>query len=373
MPFFFAKTTFGLHEVLLNEIKQLDLKPVEVKSRGVYFESSWQGCYLANLALRTASRIELPILDFPAYNPNDLYHNIYKKHDFTKYIDPSQTLAIKASTEESILHDQRLVAMKIKDAIVDQFREKFGERPNVDTEDPDLLVVAHIFKNQVSISVDTSGDPLFKRGYRKRNVIAPLKESLAAGLLYLSEWDQKSPIIDPMCGSGTFLIEAALMALNIAPGTLRKKFSFQKHKGFQADSWQKALDQVSAQEKNEIDFKFYGFDKNPDSLAAAKMNAKAAGVDEFIIFKREAVDLVKPPIEKGMIVTNPPYGKRLSEIEKDLYLDLSFSLKQRFKGWPCWILSGNKELTQLLKMKSQRKYFVFNGPLECRFLNYQIY
>ncbi|ASD64571.1 THUMP domain-containing class I SAM-dependent RNA methyltransferase [Bdellovibrio bacteriovorus] len=374
MPQFFASTARGLVEPLELELKELGLKVTDRYIGGVFFESNWEGCYKANLHSRLASRILKPVLDFTAYQPEELYSQILR-HDFTKYIKPNQTISIDASVNESKMRDQRFVAMKVKDAIVDQFREKFGVRPDVDNTNPDLRIHVRAIKNQFNVAIDTSGDSLFKRGYRKEVGDAPLKENLAAGLLRLSEWDRQSPLVDFMCGSGTFLIEAAMMSLNIAPGINRKGFGFQNWLNYEEETWEKVVQEAMDAEKEELDFKFYGFDIDKRVLMNAKDNAKRAGVDQVIEFKKESVATVEPPVEKGLIIVNPPYGARIGDEDnlRDVYRDLSFTMKHRFKGWDAWILSGNKELIADLKLKSTRKHFVFNGNIECRFLKYSMF
>lgn len=374
MPEFFASTAKGLVEPLEAELEALGLALVDRTVGGVFFESSWEGAYKANLHSRCASRILKPVLDFTAYQPEELYGNILR-HDFTKYIDPDQTLSIDVSVKESKMHDQRFVAMKIKDAIVDQFREKFGKRPDVDNANPDLRIHVRAIRNHFSVALDTSGTSLFMRGYRKETGDAPLKENLAAGLILLTGWDQKSPLVDLMCGSGTFLIEAAMMALNVAPGIHRNRFGFQNWKNFDEKIWDKLVDEAASAEKEDIDFKLYGFDIDKKAIAATKENAKRAGVDHVLELKREPVATITAPAEKGTIIVNPPYGARIGDEDnlRDVYRDLGFTLKHRYKGWDCWLLSGSKELIMDLKLKSTRRHFVYNGNIECRFLKYSMF
>jgi 23S rRNA G2445 N2-methylase RlmL len=374
MPEFFASTAKGLVEPLESELKELGFKVTGTTGGGVYFDGNWESCYKANLHSRLASRILKPILDFTAYQPEELYANI-QKHDFTKYIKPNQSIKIDATVKDSMMRDQRFVAMKIKDAIVDQFRDKFGVRPDVDNQNPSLIVYVRCVKNQFNVSIDTSGDSLFMRGYRREVGEAPLKENLAAGLLRVSGWDRKSPLVDFMCGSGTFLVEAAMMALNVAPGMQRKSFGFQNLLNYEPESWDKVINEAIEGELEDVDFKIYGYDIDRRILDSARDNAKRAGVDHIIEFKREPVATVEPPAEKGMVVLNPPYGARIGDEDnlRDVYRDLSFTLKHRFKGWDAWILSGNKELIMDLKLKSTQKHFVFNGNIECRFLKYSMF
>ncbi len=373
MPQFFASCPKGLVEPLEAELKDLGMQPYDRSQNGVFFDTNWEGCYKVNLNSRFASRILKPILSFPAYQAEELYNNI-KKHDFTKYIDAHQTIKVDASVKESMLKDQRFVAMKVKDAIVDQFREKTGERPSVDNERPDLTVYVKVYKNRFSVAIDTSGDSLFMRGYRLEAGEAPLKENLAAGLLQLTGWDMKTPIVDPMCGSGTILIEAMMMALHIAPGSMRKRFGFMRLKGFDQEAWDRVLNEALDAEVETTDLHLYGYDNDRRVLMKAIENAKRAGVNEFIQFKKGNVVTLVPPVEKGIVITNPPYGARLGDEDnlRDVYRDFSHTLKTQFKGWDVWILSGNKDLIGDLKLKASRKHFVYNGSIECRFLRYEM-
>lgn len=374
MPQFFASAPRGLADALSEELKSLGLNVTDVNQSGVTFESNWEGCYKANLHSRLASRIMKPILDFTAYQPEELYAQV-RRHDFTKYITPDQTLAVDASTRDSRIHDQRFIAMKVKDAIVDQFRDKYDRRPNVDNERTDLRVMVRVVNNQFSLAIDTSGASLFQRGYRKEAVEAPLKENLAAGLLTLTQWDRQSPLVDFMVGSGTLLIEAAMMALNIAPGVHRKQFGFMRLANFDRQIWDKLVQEAMDQEKDDLEFRFYGYDIDRRAILKARENAKRAGVDHVIELKTESVATVEPPVEKGLIVVNPPYGARIGDEDnlRDVYRDMGFTLKHRFKGWDAWILSGNKELIGDLHLKSTRKHFVYNGAIECRFLKYSMH
>jgi 23S rRNA G2445 N2-methylase RlmL len=374
MAHFYASCPQGMADLVEKELQSFGLKTWEKTAGGVVFESNWAGCYKANLNSRYASRILKPVLDFPAYQNDELYHNI-RKHDFTKYIKPDQTLAIDVVVKDCKLNDQRFVAMKIKDAIVDQFREKFGVRPDVDSKEPDLRIHVRGNKNNFAVSVDTSGHSLFMRGYRLKTGEAPLKENLAAGLLGLAEWDKKTAIVDLFCGSGTILIEAAMMALNIAPGLQRKSFGFMNLLDFDEDVWEKVVQEAIEGEKEELDFKFYGHDIDKKVLDIAKKNAKSAGVAEFIEFKTTPVAVALPPEEKCIVICNPPYGSRIGDEDnlKDVYRDLGFTLKHRFTGCEAWVLSGNKDIMQEMKLKSTRRHFVYNGNIECRFLKYEMY
>lgn len=376
MARFLAMTSRGLVDVLEQELKDLGMQKVlKGLGGGVFFEGNWAACYRANLRSRVATRILLPILDFPAYKPEELYHNILK-HDFTKYIDPNGKIAVEASVRESgAFRDQRFVAMKVKDAIVDQFREKFDIRPDVDAQQPDLRIVVRAVKNAFSVSIDTSGEPLFKRGYRVGHTETYVKEHLAAGILKLTEWKSDCSIVDPMCGSGTFLIEAALMALQISPGSLRKQFAFQKLKGFQKGEWEREVSEALAEERDELPFKFYGYDIDRQALKIAKRNAEEAGVADFIEFDRRPMETLTAPVGKGVVLVDPPYGQRVGTKDEllETYKNLAHTLKSGFKGSECYVLSGHPELSAAMKLKAERKYPVFNGPIECRLLKYRMF
>ena len=373
---FLAMTSRGLHDVLSDELTTLGLKVLGKEPAGVWFGSPWKGCYKANLCLRSATRVVKPLLDFPAYKNDELYHNV-KKHDFTKYIHPSGYIAVEAHVRDSSFKDSRFVALKVKDSIVDQFRERFGVRPSVDKKAPDLKIIVRVVKNQVSLSLDTSGESLAFRGYRKVAGPAPLREHLAAGLLKMSGWQPGVPLVDPMCGSGTFLIEAAMMARDMAPGSLRKRFAFQALKGFHQEAWDRVVQEAMSRESDHGNSPLYGFDLRQRAIQDSRTNAREAGVEEDIVFKRTPVSILENPNateKKGIVIINPPYGERLSLSYElvDAYKDFAFTLKTHFRGWTCWMISGNPELTRVLKLKASQKYPVYNGPLECRFLKYEV-
>ncbi|MFN3697094.1 MAG: class I SAM-dependent RNA methyltransferase [Pseudobdellovibrio sp.] len=376
MAKFFASCPTGLADLVEKELQELGLKTGTKTMGGVVFDSNWEGCYKANLHSRFASRILKPLLDFPAYTPEEIYNNV-RKHDFTKYIKPDQTIAIDATVRESKMADQRFLAMKVKDAIVDQFRDKYGVRPNVSNDNPDLRIHIKGVRNQFHMQLDTSGHSLFMRGYRTKTGEAPLKENLGAGLIALAGWDKKSPLLDLFCGSGTILIEAAMMAANMAPGIHREGFGFMNLLDFNQEAWLKVLDEAESQELESIEALLFGYDHDKRVLQMAKDNARNAGVAKFIEFKNTPISVAAPPPEvpAGMILTNPPYGARIGDEDnlKDVYRDLGFTLKTRFDGWDAWILSGNKELLSEMKLKSTQKVFLMNGNIECRLLKYEMY
>lgn len=374
MPRFIALTSRGCVDVLLEELQSMGLENLQKTPGGCFFEGPWAHAYRVNLQSRIATRVLLTILDFSAYNQDDLYNNI-RKHDFTKYIDPSQTIAVESSTSSEIFRDQRFVALKVKDAIVDQFREKYDVRPDVDSKNADFVINVRVQGSSVSVGLDTSGSALFRRGYREERVDAPLKEYLAASLLRMTGWNGEVPLVDPMCGSGTILIEAALQGLGISPGTLRRRFAVQKWKVFQREAWEQETASALATEKEFPPGLLFGSDIDRKAVSAAKTNARAADVADLISFSTNGVDMISPPEgPPGIVIVNPPYGERLGELDllKDSYRDLGFTLKTKFKGWTAWVLSGDPELPGLMGLKSTRRIPVFNGPIECRFLKYEI-
>ncbi len=373
MPKFYVSTSKGLSEALSGELKEIGLKVVQVDKQGCAFEGPWSDCVKANLRSRLATRISLPVLDFPAYKAEELYNNV-KKHDFTKYLKTKMTFSVKAKLNTCAIKDQRLLAMKVKDVIADQFNEKWGVRPSVDKEFPDVRFFIFGSKNEYRLSVDTTGYSLSQRGYRKDPTEAPLREHLAAGLIQLTGWDKKIPLVDPLCGSGTLLIEAALMLKNISTGSFHKKFSFQSFSHIPEKLFDEELEKAMAEEEDGPGFKLFGFDKSWKNIEAAKKNAQRAGVDDLIVFKKENTLSLLPPVPEGMIVTNPPHGIRLGDefFLEEFYKDFAYNFKRNFPGWSLWVLSGDPKWTAFLKMKARKHYRIDNGGVDCRWIHYPI-
>ena len=373
MPQFYASTSRGLSEALSRELKEIGLKVGRVDRQGCAFEGPWSDCVKANLRSRLATRISLPVLDFPAYKADELYNNV-KKHDFTRYLTAKMTFSVKAKINTCAIKDQRLLAMKVKDVIADQFNEKWGIRPDVDKEIPDVRFFIFGSRNEYRLSVDTTGYSLSQRGYRKDSTEAPLREHLAAGLIELTSWDKKTPLVDPLCGSGTLLIEAALMLKNISPGSFHKKFSFQSFSHIPEKLFDEELEKAMAEESEGPDFKLFGFDKNGKNINASQKNAERAGVDDLIVFTRANALSLEAPVPQGIIVTNPPHGIRLGDefFLEEFYKNLSHNLKKNFSGWPLWILSGDPKWTSCLKMKAKKHYSIDNGGVDCRWIHYPI-
>ncbi len=377
MPIFLAITSRGLLEPLAAEIESLKVKRVKKGTDSVEFEGSWADLYRVHLYSRLATRILMPVSDFIAYNQDDLYSGVFKKHDFTKYIHPRQTLRIEAHVREhKNLTDQRFVAMKVKDAVVDQFYKKFDERPSVgDEETADLRIVVRIVRNEVSLAIDLTGESLSYRGYRKFMGEAPLREHVATGLVRLAKWSPAMPLVDPFCGSGTILIEAALDAHGYSALKRRRSFAFEKLLNFQESVFQELKKDLPRKAPPAQPF-IFGYDKDAHVLEMARSNARAAGVEDWISFEQCDVANLKAPsgVAPGMILTNPPYGERLEDTEtaKNLMTTFAKTLKTEFKGWDCWILNGNPEAITGLKLKAKLKIPVWNAQIDCRLLNYPI-
>jgi len=373
MPQFFATTPRGLEKVLEKELHSLGIFKTHLGIAGVSFNTNWAGCYLANLKLVSPSRVLYPVLDFPAYEPDHIYHNVLK-HDWTKYISVDQTIAMDSKVRDSIIRDLRIVALKAKDAVVDQFRNKFGTRPNVDSDNPDLQISLRLVRNICTVSLDTSGGSLHARGYRDHGAPAPLKENLAAALVKMTGWNEKSPLMDPMCGSGTICIEAALMGLRIPPGVFRRKFGFQKWKTFQQESYKEIVDQISSEEIKDAPFRIYGSDCDMRAISASRIHSENAGTEVMTIFRKQNIEEFEPAPSPGVLITNPPYGERLGSESQNipLYEQLGSILRQKFIGWNCFVLTGSPELARALGMKPDQRYRVFNGSIECQFLGFEL-
>lgn len=371
---FFATAARGVEEVLAGEMNALGLSGVTVEKGGVRFTGDLAACYRANLWLRTASRILIPLAEFPCDSPQSLYDGV-RTVPWERYLTPDTTLAVECTLRDSSLTHSVFVAQKTKDAIVDTLRDRFGRRPSVNPKDPDLLVNVHLVRNRCTVSLDSSGGGLDRRGYRIEAGEAPLRETLAAALVLLTGWNGGVPLVDPLCGSGTILIEAALLALNRAPGLTRERFGFQRWPGFNAPLWRKILNDARQAERTSPAAPLVGSDRLEEVLAVARNNSRRAGVERFITFSPGDVRELTPPPPPGVILTNPPYGRRLGEEEqlKAFYRQIGDVFKQRCAGYTAWLLTGGQELAKEVGLKASRRIVLFNGPLECRLLKYDLY
>jgi putative N6-adenine-specific DNA methylase len=366
-----AKTLQGLENILAEELNCLGAKGINILRRAVKFSGNKEMMYKANIHLRTAIKILVPIYSFVARNEDMLYKEVGEV-DWSRYMNVSDTLAVDGVVSSPYFKHSLYVALKTKDAIVDQFRKNKGRRPSVDPENPGLKINVHISSDQCSLSLDSSGEPLYKRGYRKNRNLAPLNESLAAGLILLSGWKGKSNFVDPMCGSGTLPIEAALIAYNIPPGIYRYEFGFEKWKDFDLELYRDIVDEVN--EKTDFREKIIGSDVSGDSIKFALSNAKNALLSNKIIFRRQKMEEFMPPEGGGTAIINPPYGERIQKQDiNKFYAMIGERIKHKFTGYDVWILSGNIEAMKNIGLHPSKKISLVNGDIECKFQKYSIY
>ena len=366
-----AKTFQGLEEVLAKELTELGASNIEIGRRMVSFTGDKEMMYKANFYLRTAIRILKPIKHFEAKNADEVYEAI-KSIAWEEYLDTNKSFAVDAVVFSNEFRHSKFVAYKVKDAIVDYFREKNGERPSIRINNPDVALNIHIAEDKCTLSLDSSGESLHRRGYRQEAVEAPLNEVLAAGMILMSGWHGECDLIDPMCGSGTIPIEAALIARNIAPGVFRKEFAFEKWIDFDQELFDKIYNDDS--QEREFAHKIYGYDNNPKANEIATHNIKAAGVSKDVTLKLQPFQQFEQPKEKAVIITNPPYGERISTNDLlGLYSMIGERLKHAFTGNTAWILSYREECFDQIGLKPTAKIPLFNGALECEFRKYEIF
>ena len=366
-----AKTFQGLEEVLAQELTELGASNIEIGRRMVSFTGDKAMMYKANFCLRTAIRILKPIKHFTANSADEVYDAV-KSIEWDEYLDNMSSFSVDAVVFSEEFRHSKFVAYKVKDAIVDYFREKTGNRPSVRINNPDLGINIHIAENECTLSLDSSGESLHRRGYRQEQVEAPLNEVLAAGMILMTGWRGECDLIDPMCGSGTIPIEAALIARNIAPGVFRKEFGFEKWKDFDRE----LLDSIYNDDSQEKEFnhKIYGYDNNPKANEIATHNVKAAGLSRDIVLKIQPFQQFEQPKEKSIIITNPPYGERISSDDLlGLYKMIGERLKHAFTGNDAWILSYRDECFDQIGLKPSVKIRLMNGALECQFRQYQLF
>lgn len=371
---FFATTFKGLEEVLAGEIAGLGGEDVSAGAGSVAFSGDMALCYRANLWLRSANRVVLLLSEFPAPTPAALYEGA-SGIPWAELFPPDRTIAVDATVRDSGITHSHFAAQKTKDAIVDRFRETAGRRPDVDAKSPEVRIVVRIVRDECAVSLDTSGESLNRRGYRTNPSEASLKETLAAGLLLLAGWQGDEPLIDPACGAGTIPIEAALIAGNVAPGSLGRDFGFQRLHGFDRRRWEALLSETREAARHPVPVRIEGSDIAPVAVAGAMKNAAAAKVNERILFNARSVRNLDPGEGPGTLLCNPPYGVRLpgGEEVETFYREMGEALKKRCRGWTAYLLSGNSAVTRFLGLKASRKFPVMNGPIDCRLLKYELY
>lgn len=367
-----AKTIFGLENILAEELKLLGGKNIILGNRAVSFSASLSDLYKMNLASKTALRILKPIKSFNAKSPEQLYRKS-QEINWLKYIDTESTFAIDSAVHSLNFTHSKYAALKLKDAIVDQIRDIKGKRPNVDIKDPDIRINLHIENDKCTISLDSSGESLHKRGYRISGFEAPLNEVLAAGLVLLSGWNKISTFIDPMCGSGTIAIEAALSAANKAPNLNRERFGFMSWDNYDSKLFNKVKTELV---KGEIktNTKIYASDKSEKTINHAKKTIQRAGLINEIDLNISDFEKIENKFNVGTIIMNPPYDERIREKDiAELYKKIGDKLKQDFKGFEAWIFSANKEAIKHIGLRPSKKITLFNGALECKFMKFDLY
>ena len=367
-----AKTFFGFEEILAKELTQLGAQNVKAGTRVVTFVGDKGFMYKANLALRTAIKILKPIKTFKAFNEKGLYNGI-KSIDWSNYLNEHQTFVVETTLHSDHFTHSQFVALKTKDAIVDQFRENTGNRPDIDKDFPDLRIHVHIDRDFVKVSLDTSGSSLHHRGYRTATNIAPINEVLAAGMLLLSGWDGNSHFLDPMCGSGTILAEAAMIACNIPANINRKEFAFERWKDWDSELFDKILESL-LKKTREFHYTITGYDKAPSAVNKAKDNIRNANLDDYVSIRHDDFFKTEKMSEGPLhMVFNPPYGERLNiELER-FYREVGDTLKQKYPNTNAWFITANLEALKYVGLRPSRKIKLFNGKLEARLVKYEMY
>ncbi|MFA6033979.1 MAG: THUMP domain-containing protein [Myxococcota bacterium] len=377
---FFAASPRGIEHCTALELEAIGAKNVIEGHGGVHFEGDMPLLYRANLCLRTATRVELFLREFAAADKVMLYDQVHRMK-WEKYIPAGGTMAVYCDIGARIqgkgIDHTGYAALKIKDAVVDRIRDETGSRPDVDKKEPDVLVHGFFNGTRCTLGLDSSDPGLHERGYRKADTGAPLKETLAAALVDLSGWDGVVPLIDPMCGSGTLVIEAAMKALGIAPGLKRKRFGFMHWPEFDRNAWAEELSQARSLVKKPVKPFIFAYDIDPNAVEIARANAKSAGVADAITFNCQPFDALLPVegLPPGVILTNPPYGKRVAVDAglSALYKMMGDTFKHKMKGWTAFLFTGNLEMAKHVGLRTSKRIELMNGPIECRLLRYEMF
>lgn len=368
-----AKTFSGLEEVLMEEIKEIGGTNIKKLQRSVSFDGDKKTLYRANYKLRTALKILVPIFDFEFDDIDEFYKNIHKIV-WEKNFTVDKTFMIEAVISSDIFRNTQFAALRAKDAIVDRFRERTGERPSIDKYAPQIKINVYVKGNYCNISLDSSGDALFKRGYRESGGAAPINEVLAAGLVLLSKWDKKKEFLDFMCGSGTILIEAAMIGMNIPPQFKRKFFAFQEWKNFDLGLWEEVQEEENKKQSKKS-ITLFGSDISLKAIEMARENVANSGLSSYIKLKRASFTTLKYETPKH-IVFNPPYGKRIGGEEEDMYdfyEKIGDTLKQNYTNSEAWFITGNLPALKHVGLRTSKRIILFNGPIESRFVKYELY
>lgn len=370
--YFFAPCPRGLESVLAAELEQLDAASIQPSPGGVAFQGDWRTCYRANLESRIASRVLWQITRHPYRSEADIY-DLTHALPWQDWFEPGLSIKVNLAAIKCPLRSLDFVTLRIKDAVCDKFRATRGKRPDIDTASPDMRIHGFLDAQKFTLYLDTSGEALFKRGLRQTQGEAPLRENLAAGILALAGWHPGTPLLDPMCGSGTLLLEAAQIACRIAPGSGRQ-FAFEKLKLFDAGNWKKLKQTATSRQLERTFQSIYGSDLYGSALAHARHNLTAAGLAECVTLKQANVLEISPPAETGILVSNPPYGMRIGDQQElaVFYPQLGNVLKQRFSGWRAFLLTADPMLPKTIRLTPSRRIPLFNGALECRLLEYRL-
>ncbi len=369
---FFAPCPRGLEALLTDELRGFGAADLRTVPGGVSFRGSMELCWRANLGSRLASRVLLQLLHKPYKNELDVY-NAAHAVDWPTLFGVERSLRVDVNAIRCPLRSLDFLTLRIKDAVCDRFRARLDKRPDVDTRNPDVRVHGFLDATHFTLYLDTSGEPLYKRGWRTEVGEAPLKENLAAGIVMLSGWDRRETLYDPMCGSGTLLIEAAMLALGMPPGA-RREFGFQRLAGHDAAGWAALREAVLAAATPSSPLEIYGSDSSPREIERARDNLEAAGLMGSVVFGVGDVLEMPPPAASGVMIANPPYGVRLGETNElaAFYPQLGNTLKARYSGWRCYLFSGDPELAKLIRLHASKRTPLFNGPLECRLYEYRM-
>ncbi len=373
MEKFFATCPRGLEPLLVEDIAAAGVADLKAIPGGVHFVADWPACYAINLRSRIATRVLWRVANGKYVREDDIY-KLALDTPWAKWFAAKQTIRVDVVAVKSPLKSLEFITLRIKDAVCDRFRADKGARPNVDTREPEVRIHGFLTADECTLYIDTSGAPLYQRGLRQKTVEAPLKENVAAGILRLSGWQPGTPLLDPMCGSGTFLSEAAQMALNIAPGAGGRSFGFQRLRNFRLETWKDLLDAAQDAEKPAQHAQIYGSDISPVAVRAALANLDRAGLLPAVTLSSGDILEIDAPAPSGILIANPPYGERLSEQEElaAFYPQLGSALKRKFAGWNCYLLTADLRLPKLMRLTPSKKTPLYNGAIECRLFEFKM-